>query len=97
MHKTFNVAIPRHHIQTESWAFEYGPAENDPEYGPDAMQSAAELDRDSTLVDDGKPDKGILGVDNEGGMWVHKVTGERLGGQDGILEFTVIESVFLFI
>ena len=26
-----NASIPRHHIPSESWEFEYGPAENDPE------------------------------------------------------------------
>jgi len=27
VHRTFNVSIPRHHIPTETWEFEYGPAE----------------------------------------------------------------------
>ena len=33
LHRTFNVSIPRHHIPMDSWQFEHGPAENDPEYG----------------------------------------------------------------
>ena len=33
VHRTFNVSIPRHHITTDSYEFEYGPAENDPEFG----------------------------------------------------------------
>lgn len=34
LHRTFNVSIPRHHIPADTWQFEHGPAENDPEYGP---------------------------------------------------------------
>ncbi|KAK2467765.1 hypothetical protein APHAL10511_000060 [Amanita phalloides] len=34
LHRTFNVSIPRHHIPVDSWQYEHGPAENDPEYGP---------------------------------------------------------------
>jgi DNA-directed RNA polymerase I subunit RPA43 len=33
VHRTFNASIPRHHIPTEEWTFEHGPAENDPEFG----------------------------------------------------------------
>jgi len=36
VHRTFNVSIPRHHIPTDHWEFEYGAAVNDPEFGPDA-------------------------------------------------------------
>ncbi|KAH8828295.1 hypothetical protein DL96DRAFT_1602599 [Flagelloscypha sp. PMI_526] len=35
IHRTFNASIPRHHIPTNDWQFEYGPAENDPEFGGD--------------------------------------------------------------
>ena len=64
MHRTFNVSIPRHHITTDSYEFEYGPAENDPEFAPEA-------DAESE------------------GRWVDRATGERLGGDDGAVEFTV--------
>ncbi|KAI0298546.1 hypothetical protein BC826DRAFT_997946 [Russula brevipes] len=63
VHRTFNVSIPRHHIPTDQWEFEYGPAENDPEFG---------------------------NLEDERGRWVHKVTGDRLGGKDRWLEFTVV-------
>jgi DNA-directed RNA polymerase I subunit RPA43 len=36
VHKTFNASIPRHSIPTDSWEFQYGPAENDPEFGAGA-------------------------------------------------------------
>ncbi|KAF9051047.1 hypothetical protein BDZ89DRAFT_1098578 [Hymenopellis radicata] len=36
--RTFNVSIPRHHIPLD-WEFEYGPADNDPEFGPDDEQN----------------------------------------------------------
>ncbi|KAG8805535.1 hypothetical protein FRC17_005466 [Serendipita sp. 399] len=37
IHKTFNASIPRHHIPTDEWEFEYGNLENDPEYGAAAL------------------------------------------------------------
>ncbi|KAF8894143.1 hypothetical protein BD779DRAFT_1505440 [Infundibulicybe gibba] len=38
LHRTFNISIPRHHIPEDRWEFIYGPAENDPEFGPDAQE-----------------------------------------------------------
>jgi len=77
VHRTFNVSIPRHHIPTDQWEFEYGPAENDPEFGV-------------KVVDD----EGGIASTSEGvegsGRWVHKTTGEKLGGEGGQLDFTVI-------
>ena len=76
VHRTFNVSIPRHHIPTDEWEFEYGAAENDPEFGPDAVRD----DADDLEKHEHVP----------GGKWVHKITGKTLGGSDGDLEFTVI-------
>ena len=71
IHRTFNVSIPRHHILTENYEFEYGAAENGPEFAVgEAEVKEAE--------------------DEEGGRWVHSITGDRLGGKDGLLDFTVI-------
>jgi DNA-directed RNA polymerase I subunit RPA43 len=82
VHRTFNVSIPRHHVPTDQWEFEYGPAENDPEFGnldddvdADAMADAQGDDTQAT---------------DQRGRWVHKVTGDRLGGKDRWLEFTVV-------
>ncbi|KAK7035524.1 hypothetical protein VNI00_011817 [Paramarasmius palmivorus] len=75
VHKTFNVSVPRHHIPTESYIFEYGPAENDPEYGAGAQNEEED-------------DAGKTG--HNGGRWVHHITGTALGDPDGVLEFTVI-------
>lgn len=77
VHRTFNVSIPRHHIPTDNWEFEYGPAENDPEFSADAP--AVEDDANATSE-----------VVTSNDRWVHKLTGERLGGGNGELEFTVI-------
>ncbi|KAI9060323.1 hypothetical protein FKP32DRAFT_1595714 [Trametes sanguinea] len=77
VHRTFNVSIPRHHITTDEYEFEYGPAENDPEFGAqDAEQNPA-------------PESTEEHVEG-GGRWVHKVTGTKLGDAEGYLEFTVI-------
>ncbi|KAG1874667.1 hypothetical protein DFJ58DRAFT_758165 [Suillus subalutaceus] len=73
LHRTFNVSIPRHHIPQDVWEFEYGPAENDPEYGEGAVEKV-----------EGEA------VPEASGQWVHRVTGTKLGGADGHLEFTVI-------
>ena len=32
LHRTLNVSTPRHDIPEDHWEFEYGPAENDPEF-----------------------------------------------------------------
>ncbi|KZP19833.1 hypothetical protein FIBSPDRAFT_911258 [Athelia psychrophila] len=42
VHRTFNVSIPRHHIPEDSWEFEYGAAENDPEFGTTAEDDGDE-------------------------------------------------------
>lgn len=78
VHRTFNVSIPRHHIPTDSWEFEYGPAENDPEFAAEQAEQSAEGAEDSAEATEGS------------GRWVHKLTGVKLGGKDGHLEFTVI-------
>ncbi|KAI1781592.1 hypothetical protein LXA43DRAFT_1055861 [Ganoderma leucocontextum] len=77
VHRTFNVSIPRHHITTDSYEFEYGPAENDPEFGV-AEDEKAEGERAQEDMEHG------------GGRWVHKITGTRLGDADSYLEFTVV-------
>ncbi|KIM40047.1 hypothetical protein M413DRAFT_49122, partial [Hebeloma cylindrosporum] len=80
VHRTFNVSIPRHHIPTDTWEFEYGPAENDPEFGPSVQQATEEdeVTKDYTLSQD------------SGGRWVHRVTADVLGGNGALVEFTVI-------
>ncbi|CAL1706641.1 unnamed protein product [Somion occarium] len=78
LHRTFNVSIPRHHIPADQWEFEYGPAENDPEFGSGTVEETTEEAKQG--------DGNIEG----GGRWVHKLTGEPLGGPEGYLEFTVI-------
>lgn len=76
VHRTFNVSIPRHHIPTDNWEYEHGPAENDPEFAAEEenAEEGAETAEDSV----------------HGGRWVHKLTNIPLGGPDGQLEFTVI-------
>ncbi|KAG6862220.1 hypothetical protein C0995_002151 [Termitomyces sp. Mi166 len=78
LHRTFNVSIPRHHIPKDEWEFEYGPAENDPEYGTGANTEDTEEG----------PSKSKEG--DEGGRWVHHLTRAKLGDADGYLTFTVI-------
>ena len=90
VHRTFNVSIPRHHIPQDVWEFEYGPAENDPEYGAGTVEASADKETDAALKDgdDGKAE--CEAVKDASGRWVHRVTGTKLGGADGYLEFTVI-------
>ncbi|KAK0195322.1 hypothetical protein F5146DRAFT_1100866 [Armillaria mellea] len=81
VHRTFNVSIPRHHIPSEDWEFEYGPAENDPQFGP----HAAEKDGEEAVLPPAERSSR-----EEGGRWIHKLTGDLIGGKSGHLEFTVI-------
>ncbi|KAJ7188353.1 hypothetical protein C8R46DRAFT_1054528 [Mycena filopes] len=83
LHRTFNVSIPRHHIPTEEWEFEHAPADAEPdEPAADVEPDEAAPEETAQLAEqlDGK----------ETGSWVHKITGEKLGGENGYLEFTVI-------
>ncbi|KIK67064.1 hypothetical protein GYMLUDRAFT_37104 [Collybiopsis luxurians FD-317 M1] len=75
VHKTFNVSIPRNHIPTDDWEFQYGAAENDPEFGVGVQQA----DEEKQESEEGS------------GKWIHRVTAAPLGGEDGYLEFTVID------
>ena len=83
VHRTFNVSIPRHHIPTDEWEFEHGPAENDPEFGT-AVEAVDAQDGEDP--GDARPSEDV----ERGGRWIHKVTGDRLGGEEGRLEFTVV-------
>lgn len=90
VHRTFNVSIPRHHIPSDNWEFEYGPAENDPEFGAETGgENGAQKGEGS----------GATQRIEDSGRWVHKITATKLGDSDGYLEFTVVGSVgnvFLF-
>ncbi|KZT21374.1 hypothetical protein NEOLEDRAFT_1139478 [Neolentinus lepideus HHB14362 ss-1] len=88
VHRTFNVSIPRHHIPIDQWEFEYGPAENDPEFGPHAVPEGEDdpMNADESQNQNDDETHEIEG----GGRWVHKITGDRLGGAKQQLEFTVI-------
>ncbi|KIJ39493.1 hypothetical protein M422DRAFT_75853 [Sphaerobolus stellatus SS14] len=101
VHRTFNVSIPRHHLPSDEWEFEYGPAENDPEFGTAAFAAAAEKDGDIEMDgDEAKKEaaEGDVAEAVEGefedelksesqGQWMHKQTGKALGPT---VEFTVI-------
>jgi DNA-directed RNA polymerase I subunit RPA43 len=108
VHKVFNASIPRHHIPTDQWEFEHGPADNDPEFAPEEATNAEvavpkdiEMDQgpdatNDTLGGDQPPADGNAESEetaNRGGRWVHNITSERIGGTTGYLEFTVIGSV----
>jgi DNA-directed RNA polymerase I subunit RPA43 len=82
------VSIPRHHIPTDQWEFEYGPAENDPEFGNADEEDAV----DASQGDD--DDDAQATTTDQRGRWVHKVTGDRLGGKDRWLQFTVVGCAF---
>ncbi|KAI6157653.1 hypothetical protein BKA82DRAFT_995990 [Pisolithus tinctorius] len=103
VHRTFNVSIPRHHIPCDQWTFEYGPAKNDPEFGPgrdsEGHESSAEGEELTSVtreieMQDVLPDvmakQSKDKVSESSGRWVHHLTGKRLGDPDGYLEFTVI-------
>ncbi|KAI6046133.1 hypothetical protein EDC04DRAFT_2598341 [Pisolithus marmoratus] len=102
VHRTFNVSIPRHHIPQDQWSFEYGPAENDPEFGPgwdtDRHASAegeepASVEQEVEMQDassDAVTKQSKNQVSESSGRWVHHLTGEKLGDPDGYLEFTVV-------
>lgn len=95
VHNVFNTSIPRHHIPSESWEFEYGPAENDPEI---AVEES--ITKDNSKDGDMKMAEGTEQPPHEpehpeastssGSRWVHNLTGDTIGGKSGYVEFTVI-------
>ena len=100
VHNVFNASIPRHHIPSESWEFEYGPAENDPEVaveGPTTKQSSN--GGDAEMADGAVQTPHELehpeASTSSGGRWVHSLTGDMIGGKSGYAEFTVIGYVSL--
>ncbi|OJA19621.1 hypothetical protein AZE42_03866 [Rhizopogon vesiculosus] len=90
VHRTFNVSIPYHHIPQDVWEFEYGPAENDPEYGAGAVEPSVDKGEDAPMKDGDNAQAEGETVEEASGRWVHRVTGTKLGGSDGYLEFTVV-------
>ncbi|KAF9501990.1 hypothetical protein BDN71DRAFT_1438751 [Pleurotus eryngii] len=79
VHRTFNVSIPRRHIPINDWEFEYGPAENDPEFGA--------VPKDS---DEKKQDASEEASKDHSGRWIHKLTSEIVGGESGFVSFVVV-------
>ncbi|KAI0046083.1 hypothetical protein FA95DRAFT_1560516 [Auriscalpium vulgare] len=96
VHRTFNVSIPRHHLPTNEWEFEYGAAENDPEYGATAHADPSEAEVSAVVDGEAVADEGVVAegdADTDAanrGRWVHKVTGEPLGGKERQLDFTIV-------
>jgi DNA-directed RNA polymerase I subunit RPA43 len=95
IHNVFNASIPRHHIPSESWEFEYGPAENDPEIAAEGLTTKEDPnDGDVKMTEGGEqashesnhPEAST----SSGGRWVHNLTGDMIGGKFGYVEFTVI-------
>ncbi|KDQ27825.1 hypothetical protein PLEOSDRAFT_1065164 [Pleurotus ostreatus PC15] len=79
VHRTFNVSIPRRHIPINDWEFEYGPAENDPEFG--AVSQDADEEKQDASEDASK---------GHSGRWIHKLTSEMVGGESGFISFVVV-------
>jgi DNA-directed RNA polymerase I subunit RPA43 len=92
----FNASVPRHHIPSESWEFEYGPAENDPEVAleeePTTREDPSGGDVEMAEGVEQTPDKSDHpeASTSSGGRWVHNMTGDMVGGKSGYVEFTVI-------
>lgn len=93
VHRTFNVSIPRHHIPQDRWSFEYGPAENDPEFGAGRDWDGAYESKETDLETNNSAEPNVCEGAREAessGRWSHRLTGLKLGDPDGYLEFTVI-------
>ena len=84
VHRTFNVSIIRQHLHFEEYEFEYGPAENDPEFGVRIASEATPAGLGGAGDDQGVRDPG---------RWVHRKTGVPLGGVELTIEFTIIGCV----
>lgn len=91
VHNVFNASIPRHHLPSESWEFEYGPAENDPEVVIEEQTTKENSkDGDVKMTEETGPQDHTEAATSSGGRWVHNLTGNMIGGKSGYIEFTVI-------
>ena len=95
VHNVFNASIPRHHIPSESWNFEYGPAENDPEVAIEEPTTNENLKDGNVKTEEGTEQTPQAQDHPEtstssGGKWVHTLTGDKIGGKSGYVRFTVI-------
>lgn len=84
VHRTFNVSVPRHHIPTDDYEFEWGVAPNDPDF-------AAEDDATTTAAppEDEPAEPPELDA-HKSDRWVRRDGGALLGDATGHIEFTVI-------
>ncbi|KAG8897546.1 hypothetical protein FRB99_008095 [Tulasnella sp. 403] len=89
-HDTFNVSIPNSYIPKSEYVFQHYPAENDPEFGAGSSDW-------HERTGGGQAADGTTGRDEDMvesmGRWVKRSTGERIGGKDGIVDFTVVGSI----
>ncbi|KAF9519239.1 hypothetical protein BS47DRAFT_1337470 [Hydnum rufescens UP504] len=76
VHRTFN------------WHFEYGPAENDPEFWNGTYGEDPDPDAD-TMMDENNVN-GEEDTDKSMGKWFRTDTGEKIGGPSGVVSFTVV-------
>jgi DNA-directed RNA polymerase I subunit RPA43 len=83
VHRTFNVSILHQHLPFEEYEFEYGPVENDPEFG---VRVASEATPPGLGMEE---DQGV----RDPGRWVHRKSGVPLGGIERAIEFTIIGCV----
>ena len=94
VHNVFNASIPRHHIPSESWEFEYGPAENDPEVAAEALATEDPKDGNVKMAEGAEQasheSNHAEASTSSSGRWVHNLTGDMIGGKSGYVEFTVI-------
>lgn len=97
VHRTFNVSIPRSHIPDGRYVFEHGFADNEEESGGPStsyFDPPDEMDLDGA---NGKPRKDLWITEENNdtmiesaGRWIDKTTGEKVGCDDGIVQFTVV-------
>ncbi|KAG9007603.1 hypothetical protein FRB94_013621 [Tulasnella sp. JGI-2019a] len=104
IHRTFNVSIPRSHIPSDEYVFEHGNnANHDHQYYPGATSylssaKAGEMDIDHPnelgikreAGDDWVVEENTQGMIGSVGQWIHKDTGEKVGGANGNVQFTIV-------
>lgn len=95
VHNVFNASIPRHHIPSESWEFEYGPPENDPVIAIEEPTATENLNDGTVRTTEGT-ERTLQTQDHpeastsSGGRWVSISTGDKIGGKSGYVDLIVI-------
>ncbi|KAI8968498.1 hypothetical protein BDF20DRAFT_896729 [Mycotypha africana] len=89
---TFNASIPRAFIPVSEYEWKVNEEEAATE-DKDDEEEEEEEEEEKTTADDADSNGATTRQRTQYGEWVNKITGTSIGGEDGTLEFTVVDII----